>query len=192
MSYFNSNKIIWNESGLKWDNYQDDISNHLQNNYYDSEGDKIDFKLIHAVTSNAIKYKINRNGNIPSVIVGAYFVKNESYIINEFKTKKELNHQRMYVDICEYYTRLIRKEFQFKTIGMVDYKALFNKYNIDRKVYPYDDYENAKTFINEMIQRKESLNEKYMFETDFGKNILVQKKWNNKIQKLLFSLKDFD
>lgn len=191
LSYWNSNKIIWKESGLEWDDYQDSVSNHLQENYYDSEGEKINHEQIHAVTSNAIKYKINRSGNIPSVIIGAYFVKDESYVIDEFKTKSELIHQEIYVDICELYVRLIRREFEYKTIGMVDYKVLFDKYKIDRKVYEFDDYENAKTFIEEMIHRKESMNEEYMFETDFGKNLKAQKKWNLKIKTLLNELDEY-
>lgn len=191
LSYFNSTKIVWTESGLKWDEYKDSFENHPNENYYNSNMDKIDPTLVRAITSNSIKYKVNTKGSIPSVVIGAYFLPDESYVKNEFKTDNQLNHERGYIDICEYHVRLIRKVFSNKSTGMVDYKTLFKKYDIQFIEGILSDVDNAERFIDLMIERKEAMNQRYMFETEFGRNLEVQKKWDKKIRQLLTELNEY-
>ncbi len=191
LSYFNSNKIPWTESGMNWEDYTDSFSNHFNENYYDSNGGKIDPKLIRAITTNSIKYKVNTKGSIPSVVVGAYFIPNESYVKEEFKSPNQLNHEHGYVDICEYHARLIRKVFKYKTTGMIDYKTLFKKYDIFYVDGIYSNAENAERLIERIIDRKEEMNESYMLETEFGQNVKEQKKWDAKISRLLIELEEY-
>lgn len=191
LSYFNSTKIVWTDSGLNWEDYTDSIANHQSENYFDSNGNEFDFNSVRAITSNSIKYKLNTKGSIPSVVVGAYFVPNESYVKEEFVTSSQLNHESGYVDICEYHARLIRKVFKNKSTGMVDYKKLFKKYDILYIDGLQSDVENAKRFIDYIIYRKEEMNERYMLETEFGKDTKKQKKWDIKIQKLLTELEEY-
>jgi hypothetical protein len=191
LSYFNSTKIPWTESRMNWEDYKDSFSNHLNENYYDSNGSKTDPKLIHAITTNSIKYKVNTKGSIPSVVVVAFFIPNESFVKEEFKTPKQLNHEHGYVDIFEYHTRLIRKIFKNKTTGMIDYKMLFMKYDIFYVDGIYSNAENAERFIEGIIDRKVEMNERYMLETEFGQNVKEQKKWDMKIRRLLTELEEY-
>lgn len=189
--YFNSTKIPWTESGIKWKDFSDSFSNHLNESHYDSNGNKIDPNIIRGITTNSIKYKVNTSGSIPSVVVVAFFIPNESYMKKEFKTSKQLNHENGYVDICEYHARLIRKVFNYKTTGMVNYKVLFKKYDFLYFDGFLTDVGNAEIFIERMIDRKEDMNEQYMLETEFGTNFKEQKKWDIRIQKLLTELKEY-
>lgn len=191
LSYFNTTKIPWDQSVLRWEDYKDSFINHQNENYYDSNGNRFDSKFVNAITANAIKYKINTKGSIPSVVVGAYFLPNESYVKDVYMTDNQLNHESGFVDICEYHARLIREIFKMKTTGMVNYKALYIKYKIHYIDDFYSDEEIAERLIERIIQMKEEMNEKYMFETEFGRNLENQKKWDKKIQKLLTNLEEF-
>lgn len=191
LSYFNSTKIPWSQSGLKWEDYKDSFLNNQNERYFDSQHNKIDPSIIRAITVNAIKYKINTKGSIPSVVVGAYFVPNESYVKEEHRTSSQLNHERGYIDICEYYTRLIRKVFRNKSTGMINYKLLFKKHGIYFFEGTKTDVDRAENFIERIIEKKEEMNERYMLETESGANSGQQKKWDMKIQKLLSELDDY-
>lgn len=191
LSYFNSTKIPWNEKGLIWEDFKDSFYIHRNEKHFDSNLNEIDPNLVRAITTNSIKYKINIKGSIPSVVVGAYFTPNESYVKDEFKTASQLNHECGYVDICEYHTRIIKQIFRNKTIGMVEYKSLFKKYDIFYIDGIVSDIDNAERFIERIIDRKKEMNEQYMFETEFGQNLKEQKKWDTKIKKLLTKLEEY-
>lgn len=181
LSYFNANKIKWSENKLKLEYYKGSC--------IEKKVDKDRFRGL--ITVNSINYKINKAFSIPSVIVGAYFVSDESCIMNQFKDSNQLKHEKGYIDICEYYTRLIRKIFHNKTVSMVNYKELFEKYNILYYEDILSDITLADILIERIIELKCEMNNKYMLETNYGKDIKNQIYWNSKIHRLLNSFKEF-
>ena len=192
LSYFNSNKIPWTHFGPNWSNYKDSFSNHKHDTYYLSNFQTIDPKLIPAMTANTLKYKINTKGSIPSIVVGAYMIPEESFVNKAFKTQNQLNHQQGYIDICEYHARLIRSIFKHKTLGMVNYEKMFHQYDISYTKGMENDLQKAERLVERIIQRKEKMNEKYMLETEFGQHLENQKMWNKQIKNMLHSLEKFE
>ncbi|WP_341902280.1 hypothetical protein [Fluviicola taffensis] len=191
LRYFNSNKVAWSEEGFEWNDYEDSYSNHKNESYYLIDDFELNSDNIRAITGNAIKYKVNEMGNIPSVVVEAFMDSEGSFIRDEFKTNEQLEHERLYVDICEYHARRIRKYFRWKTISRVDYKRIFEEMGL-YFAEADSDITNANRLIEEIISQKEEMNALYMMETNLGENRVQQQKWEKRIHTYLIGLEDYD
>ena len=190
LNYFNSNKIAWSKKEIGWEDYKDSFEKHLNERYYAFDMQGFNPENVRAITATSIKYKINELGNIPSVIVGAFFLPDESYVKEEFKTNSQLEHEKLYLDICEYHSRRIRKYFHLKMASGLDYKILFQKHDIYFSNTD-SDIENAEKLIEAITHEKEEMNSKYMIETSFGQNLGEQKKWEKRIKRLLTQYEDY-
>lgn len=191
LRYFNSNKVAWSEEGFEWDDYNDSYNNHKNESYYLIDDFELNSDNIRAITGNAIKYKVNEMGNIPSVVVEAFMDSEGSFVLDEFKTNEQLEHERLYVDICEYHARRIRKYFSWKTISRVDYKRIFEEMGL-YFAEADSDITNADRLIEEIINQKEEMNALYMMETNLGENRVQQRKWEKRIHTCLIELEDYD
>lgn len=197
---FNSKNIIWSENFLKWDLYKDnnyEFRNETFHTWYKGSFFSKDSKYVHAITKNGIRYKVNRVNNHNSVIALAFFIPEESSINKHYtKTKYQLNHEKLYVDICEIYVRKIRRVFDNKPLYTINFKQLFKKYNFDYDVLQYfgtiqSDEIQAENFINYIIEAKNEKNSQYLIETNCGKNIKTQKIWDLKIKNELKRLEKY-
>ena len=152
-------KILWREElKLRWDDFKGKVPNY-----------NIGFKK--AITTSEIRIKADfLDGQMPNFIVGAYFIKNQSWTITNSDTI--LAHEQIHFDISELFARKIRRTFEkLQTSKEKDYDIYIAKY--------YD-------------LRKQELN----LQEDYDNKVLFNKErqleWQARISKELQKLKDYE
>ena len=138
-----------------------------------------DFKGIPDTTSDGgaatnsgldFQYKIE-NKNKLTYSISTIFLKKESWKktnINDIALK----HEQLHFDITEIFKRKLSDTLQ----------KISNKKELTKKI--------IFNIFDFVITEMYSFQDKYDFETDYGRNDKKQKEWSNKIQKELFKLKN--
>ena len=140
------NKIEWCvDYKLEWDDFK-------------GVPDTINTNLVVAITASKIKITNNKLENgLPKIEVRSFFIKERSWtIVNDEYT---LLHEQLHFDICEVFTRKIRKSFDSLNVnGIKDIKVYQEMYNkLVDKSNDYDKLYDSEVYFNEEKQKQWSL-----------------------------------
>jgi len=121
---------------------------------------------VFAMTSSGIKYKYSLTDTLLTFSVVAFFDRNRSWKI-AYATSDMLSHEQLHFDITEFFARKLKLELaRLKPDRVTGRKAVMD-------------------LVQRVMDEYNQVQLQYDDETDQGKNLAMQKLWQDKIDALL-------
>ncbi|MFO7869767.1 MAG: DUF922 domain-containing protein [Bacteroidales bacterium] len=159
-STIKDNKILWNkDKPLTWNDFQGIPKKSSQR---------------WAMTNSGIELETSFENNTLTITVGAYFIKNKSWVKKEaLSDSLLLEHEQVHFNITELFARKFRQKLRAEKLSSK---------NAEKKLHKmYSD-------ITSKLNKYQNLYDK---QTNHHINQTQQKKWNTKIAQELTDLEDF-
>ncbi len=153
------NRIEWSaEDRLSWDDFQ-------------AKPDRNSWRIA-AITSSVIQYRYYCENGVLEHGVKSIFLKDESWVKDDARTKRYLAHEQLHFDITEVFARNLRKELAKRTFKCTQAK----------------EFERA---INKVLKEWQATQIKYDRETEYSLDKSAQEEWIDMIDEVLEQTEDW-